>query len=524
VAAIGEAALLHDVGLLAMSPAYHRAPGPLSLEQRVDLWRHPVIGEQQLARREAPRSAQLLVRWHHEWWNGSGYPDGLAFEDIPIGARILRAVDLFSALVCDRPYRSGHSLTDALERLRASSGIECDPYVIKALLAVLEELKETAVEIVNREAQPPIPQTAVPEFPVSFPENAALPPHEQPAEVTAPTPATDDQVLSALLNIPLSARSQPQSQPAAEAWPNWSRTRYNAKSCLGFDASVLRQIDFKSIAVALSGGSRLDWYLRAWGKTVYSNDPRQWAAALTRATIEGEESLNDEHLAALLQDVYVPGVALLNAALRRWFAETDAWWLDNLRRNTETLPESLQARALALGIKTGDYALSFSKHTRELKRPLTTVFLELNSRLIALPPRNPKSRAFNLPVDDFVRTVHADLLFISLPPPHAEVAGSADRARWREAWVSGNDAGDGSDGSAIPQSKQSYLEWLDRLLGLSAHIGKWAIEYQDIGLVSAREVTDLIRSRRPIRESYAKDVTELAGGLRNYVILAEPQR
>jgi len=84
VDAITEAAMLHDIGLYTMTPAYHAFPRPLSFEARLDLWRHPVIGEQQMAKRDAMRHAQLRVRWHHEWWNGSGYPDMLAFEDIPV--------------------------------------------------------------------------------------------------------------------------------------------------------------------------------------------------------------------------------------------------------------------------------------------------------------------------------------------------------------------------------------------------------------------------------------------------------
>ena len=64
--AIAEAARLHDIGLYAMSPAYHTAPVALRFEQRLDLWRHSIIGEQEMAKREASRYAQLLVRWHHE--------------------------------------------------------------------------------------------------------------------------------------------------------------------------------------------------------------------------------------------------------------------------------------------------------------------------------------------------------------------------------------------------------------------------------------------------------------------------
>jgi HD-GYP domain-containing protein (c-di-GMP phosphodiesterase class II) len=68
--AITEAAMLHDIGLYAMSRTYNGLARPLNFEERLDLWRHPVIGEKQMVVRDASRHAQLLFRWHHEWWNG----------------------------------------------------------------------------------------------------------------------------------------------------------------------------------------------------------------------------------------------------------------------------------------------------------------------------------------------------------------------------------------------------------------------------------------------------------------------
>src|SRR5215831_2626551 len=144
--AIIEAALLHDVGLYEMAPSYLSNPGPLSQEQRMDLWRHSIIGEQAMARRNASRHSQLLVRWHHESWNGTGYPDRLLLEEIPIGARVLHAVELYCALTANRPYRPALNRERAAELLRASAGVQCDPVVISELLTLLLEGSSQAVE------------------------------------------------------------------------------------------------------------------------------------------------------------------------------------------------------------------------------------------------------------------------------------------------------------------------------------------------------------------------------------------
>jgi len=146
VEAIVEAALLHDIGLYEMAPSYLTNPGPLSPEQRMDLWRHSIIGEQAMARRNASRHSQLLVRWHHEWWNGRGYPDRLCFEEIPIGARVLHAVEVYCALIANRPYRRAFTRERAVELLRASAGVQCDPVIITELLALLLEAGSPVME------------------------------------------------------------------------------------------------------------------------------------------------------------------------------------------------------------------------------------------------------------------------------------------------------------------------------------------------------------------------------------------
>src|ERR1043165_4473708 len=135
------AALLHDLGEVAMERDYIQASGPLSAEERLDLSRHPVIGEREASRVGADRAAQLLVRWHHEWWNGAGYPDALRREEIPLAARILRLADSYAALTDARPFRPALTEEAAKRELIDRAGIEFDPSVVRVFLS-LERFSE----------------------------------------------------------------------------------------------------------------------------------------------------------------------------------------------------------------------------------------------------------------------------------------------------------------------------------------------------------------------------------------------
>src|SRR2546422_7828622 len=135
------AALGHDLGEVVMDRDYIRSRGALSEDETIDLARHPLLGEREAARAGADRGAQLLVRWHHEWWNGNGYPDGLRFEQIPLGARILRVADTYASLTDARPFRKAYSERQAREHLLEWTGLEFDPRVVRALLS-LEPFKE----------------------------------------------------------------------------------------------------------------------------------------------------------------------------------------------------------------------------------------------------------------------------------------------------------------------------------------------------------------------------------------------
>jgi HD-GYP domain-containing protein (c-di-GMP phosphodiesterase class II) len=134
--ALRLAALAHDLGEMAMKRDYIRRDAPLTFEERLDLARHPVIGEQEAARAGADRSAQLLVRWHQEWWNGAGYPDALSREQIPLAARILRVADAYAALTDARPFRPARTEEEARRHLSEWAGLEFDPNVVRAFLTL----------------------------------------------------------------------------------------------------------------------------------------------------------------------------------------------------------------------------------------------------------------------------------------------------------------------------------------------------------------------------------------------------
>lgn len=139
--ALRQAALVHDIGAAVMEREYVKSNRQLREDERADMQRHTIIGEQEAAKRGLPRAVQLLVRWHHEWFCGAGYPDALEGAQIPLAARILRVADTFSALVNARPYRAAVSDAEAKKYLTEWAGIEFDPQVVQAFLS-LEEIKE----------------------------------------------------------------------------------------------------------------------------------------------------------------------------------------------------------------------------------------------------------------------------------------------------------------------------------------------------------------------------------------------
>jgi HD-GYP domain-containing protein (c-di-GMP phosphodiesterase class II) len=140
--------LLHDVGKVAIPDAILYKPGKLTEKERALMCQHPLIGAQIVAGIEFLGEAAQVVRSHHEFWDGSGYPDGLAGEEIPLAARVFAVADVLDALTTDRPYRPASSITDARAMIIDESGTHFDPAVIVAFTTITDDrFRQIAAEI-----------------------------------------------------------------------------------------------------------------------------------------------------------------------------------------------------------------------------------------------------------------------------------------------------------------------------------------------------------------------------------------
>jgi len=140
--ALRAAALLHDIGKLAVPEHIISKPGRLTHEEFEKMKIHPIVGAEILERVQFPYPVVPIVRSHHEKWDGTGYPDGLKGEEIPIGARILSVVDCLDALATDRSYRAALPLDEAMERVVQMSGKSYDPTVVALLQENYKQLEE----------------------------------------------------------------------------------------------------------------------------------------------------------------------------------------------------------------------------------------------------------------------------------------------------------------------------------------------------------------------------------------------
>jgi HD-GYP domain-containing protein (c-di-GMP phosphodiesterase class II) len=154
---IVPAAQLHDLGKVGMADDILFNPKSLNSAERKSAQRHAEVGAMLLSKFPLFEKGAVLVRHHHERYDGKGYPDGLKGEDIPMGARIIAVADAFQAMTEQRPYRRAFSRDEAIAELKAGSGTQFDPKVVQAFLSILE----------SRES-------LTPSAPVVIPDNAQV--------------------------------------------------------------------------------------------------------------------------------------------------------------------------------------------------------------------------------------------------------------------------------------------------------------------------------------------------------------
>lgn len=292
---------------------------------------------------------------------------------------------------------------------------------------------------------------------------------------------------------------------------------------------VLRRLKFKSVALPFAGEPELGVYLKRWGVRVTANDLAQWAATKAMAFIENNtDQLTEDEVALVLEDAYVPRHKLYNAALRKWFNETDAWWFDNVRENIEKLESSVaRAIALSLGTMVGDYVLSFDEETREFRQPLSQVFRRVWKAQSPPVNNSQHNTSDNREAREFVAEQHTNMLFLRLPRArgvHDE--RSASFTAWREEWVR---CGDGFWGEINKRqtgklgtsvvTKQQYLRFVEDLLQVALHIPQWAIAHTEDSFIPTSDLVETINRVRKVETIYTKDFSELTG-LRATIITA----
>ena len=132
------AVLLHDIGQIRVRETVLKKPGRLTREEFLEIQGHPIESETIVNMMPGLENAAQWVRWHHEWWDGSGYPDRLCGDKIPLPARILVVIDAWDAMQSERPYRAAKTHEEAMSELRLMAGIQFDPAVVRALQTVID--------------------------------------------------------------------------------------------------------------------------------------------------------------------------------------------------------------------------------------------------------------------------------------------------------------------------------------------------------------------------------------------------
>jgi len=248
--ALAAAAVLHDIGKLAVPESIISKPGKLTRSEFEKMKIHPVVGAEILERVEFPYPVVPIVRSHHEKWDGSGYPYGLRGEEIPIGARILAAVDCLDALASDRQYRRALPLDEAMARVASESGTAFDPRVIQALQARYQELEARARTTGNGTQTPLSVDIKI--------THGSAPDAGFEAEAPAARPSSKNPVVQARANRRKQEESVPDLPVAGQCSLHWDEAMTVAslriRRIISYDAIALWACDDNLVRVTFAGG------------------------------------------------------------------------------------------------------------------------------------------------------------------------------------------------------------------------------------------------------------------------------
>ncbi|UTW04368.1 HD domain-containing protein [Amphritea atlantica] len=141
ISALRISSIFHDIGKIGIPDRILMKPGKLDTDDWAVMHRHPVIGQQIVLSTELEGAAEtaLMIRHHHEHFNGNGYPDKIAGEDIPVGARVISIVDSYDAMAFKRSYHKGYKHTEIIEQINRESGIKHDPYLLNHFCRIIDK-------------------------------------------------------------------------------------------------------------------------------------------------------------------------------------------------------------------------------------------------------------------------------------------------------------------------------------------------------------------------------------------------
>jgi putative nucleotidyltransferase with HDIG domain len=346
IKAIEASALLHDLGKLAIPEHILNKPGPLTKGEFEQMKLHATIGANILSKINFPYPVVPIVRHHHESWDGSGYPDGLTRESIPLGARILAVVDCFDALTSDRPYRRALNDEEAAKILKVRSGSMYDPKVVEAFLAMHAQLSEE--------------ERAPGHNPLVDVVNAW---ETVPGRVAQPGPQVTDGQLAEMIMGPAADRIRSIGQRLESLFPTAQCALYVPDG----DGMHLRQVFVSQRApegmrdLSFVFGERLTGWVAANRQSVMNSDP---ALDLDPATVAGPPPLLSTLSVPVIRDGNLVGVITVYSTVAQHFGNREREMIEEAATRMAPLIDSTRQSPALVPPRAPGRAVPFSAEIR----------------------------------------------------------------------------------------------------------------------------------------------------------------